>query len=158
MSTAHTHPPHLGGMAGHPSVISASRPLPSPMATLGSPMNGLASPYPVITSSLGSPSLSLPSTPNMNFGQLGSPQVRAREGVLMVCGRLRYQRQNVYRPRIYCFSSKEIKGDLCFDDWPILMNSQWSLCVFVSHIKHFVKATLSNEHALKFKGPLCKIY
>lgn len=78
MSTVHTHPPHMGGMMGHPSVISSSRPLPSPMSTLGSPMNGLASPYPVITSSLGSPSVSLPSTPNMNFGPLNSPQVRKR--------------------------------------------------------------------------------
>lgn len=78
MSAVHTHPPHMGGMMGHPSVISSSRPLPSPMSTLGSPMNGLASPYPVITSSLGSPSVSLPSTPNMNFGQLNSPQVRKR--------------------------------------------------------------------------------
>lgn len=84
MSTAHSHPPHLGGMVGHPSVISTSRPLPSPMVTLGSPMNGLASPYPVITSSLGSPSVSLPSTPNMNFGQLSSPQVRSAS----TCGRL----------------------------------------------------------------------
>eukprot|EP00064_Thunnus_orientalis_P004917 superscaffoldBa00000465_g4930 len=73
MSTAHSHPPPMGGMVGHPSVISTSRPLPSPMSALGSPMNGLASPYPVITSSLGSPSISLPSTPNMNFG-LSSPQ------------------------------------------------------------------------------------
>lgn len=76
MSTAHTHPPPMGGMVGHPSVISTSRPLPSPMSTLGSPMNGLASPYSVITSSLGSPSVSLPSTPSMNFGALNSPQVR----------------------------------------------------------------------------------
>ncbi|XP_055364276.1 retinoic acid receptor RXR-gamma-B isoform X2 [Betta splendens] len=74
MSTAHSHPPPMGGMVGHPSVISTSRPLPSPMSTLGSPMNGLASPYPVITSSMGSPSVSLPSTPNMNFGPLSSPQ------------------------------------------------------------------------------------
>lgn len=91
MSTAHSHPPHLGGMVGHPSVISTSRPLPSPMATLGSPMNGLASPYPVITSSLGSPSVSLPSTPNMNFGQLGSPQVREARvcvGVSIINGSL----------------------------------------------------------------------
>lgn len=84
MSTAHSHPPHLGGMVGHPSVISTSRHLPSPMATLGSPLNGLASPYPVITSSLGSPSMSLPSTPNMNFGQLGSPQVRERHACVGV--------------------------------------------------------------------------
>uniref|UniRef100_A0A3Q4G4N0 Retinoic acid receptor RXR n=1 Tax=Neolamprologus brichardi TaxID=32507 RepID=A0A3Q4G4N0_NEOBR len=55
---------------------SVPLPLPSPMSTLGSPMNGLASPYPVITSSLGSPSVSLQSTPNMNFGPLSSPQVR----------------------------------------------------------------------------------
>ncbi|MED6264892.1 hypothetical protein CHARACLAT_019838 [Characodon lateralis] len=62
----------MAGMVGHPSVISTSRPLPS---TLGSPMNGLASPYPVITSSLGSPSMPLQSTPNMNFGTISSPQV-----------------------------------------------------------------------------------
>lgn len=84
MSAAHSHPPHMGGVVGHPSVISTSRPLPSPMSSLGSQMNGLASPYPVITSSLGSPSVSLPSTPSMNFGPLSSPQVRQHVGVLMV--------------------------------------------------------------------------
>ncbi|XP_035502813.1 retinoic acid receptor RXR-gamma-B isoform X2 [Scophthalmus maximus] len=81
MSTAHNHPPHMGGMVGHPSVISTSRHLPSPMSSLGSPMNGLASPYPVITSSLGSPSVSLPSTPHMNFGQLSSPQMNSMNSV-----------------------------------------------------------------------------
>ncbi|XP_074491612.1 retinoic acid receptor RXR-gamma-B isoform X5 [Sebastes fasciatus] len=77
----HGHPPPMGGMVGHPSVISTSRPLPSPMSGMGSPMNGLASPYPVITSSLGSPSISLPSTPNMNFGPLGSPQMNSMNSV-----------------------------------------------------------------------------
>ncbi|TMS20289.1 Retinoic acid receptor RXR-gamma-B [Larimichthys crocea] len=81
MSTAHTHPSHMGGMVGHSSVISTSRPLPSPMSSLVSPMNGLASPYPVITSSLGSPSISLPSTPNMNFGPLSSPQMNSMNSV-----------------------------------------------------------------------------
>ncbi|XP_004555079.1 retinoic acid receptor RXR-gamma-B isoform X1 [Maylandia zebra] len=81
MSTAHSHPPLMGSMVGHPSVISTSRPLPSPMSTLGSPMNGLASPYPVITSSLGSPSVSLQSTPNMNFGPLSSPQMNSMNSV-----------------------------------------------------------------------------
>ncbi|XP_076009171.1 retinoic acid receptor RXR-gamma-B isoform X2 [Genypterus blacodes] len=81
MSTAHTHPPPMGGMVGHPSVISTSRPLPSPMSGLGSPMNGLASPYPVITSSLCSPSVSLPSTPSMNFGPLCSPQMNSMNSV-----------------------------------------------------------------------------
>ncbi|XP_039667928.1 retinoic acid receptor RXR-gamma-B isoform X4 [Perca fluviatilis] len=77
----HTHSPPMGGMVGHPSVISTSRPLLSPMSGLGSPMNGLASPYPVITSSLGSPSISLPSTPNMNFGPLCSPQMNSMNSV-----------------------------------------------------------------------------
>ncbi|XP_068599889.1 retinoic acid receptor RXR-gamma-B isoform X2 [Brachionichthys hirsutus] len=81
MSTAHPHTPHMGGMTGHPSVISSSRQLPSAMSTLGSPMNGLASPYPVITSSLGSPSVSLQSAPNVNFGPLGSPQMNAMNSV-----------------------------------------------------------------------------
>ncbi|XP_028259375.1 retinoic acid receptor RXR-gamma-B isoform X2 [Parambassis ranga] len=80
MSTAHTHPSSMGGMVGHPSVISTSRPLQSPMSTM-SPMNGLASPYPVITSSLGSPSLSLQSAPNMNFGPLSSPQMNSMNSV-----------------------------------------------------------------------------
>ncbi|XP_056894707.1 retinoic acid receptor RXR-gamma-B isoform X3 [Takifugu flavidus] len=77
MSAAHAQPAHMGGMVGHPSVINTSRPLLSPMTTLGSPMNGLASPYSVITSSLGSPSVSLPSTPNMNFGPINSPQMNS---------------------------------------------------------------------------------
>uniref|UniRef100_A0AAY5KT26 Retinoic acid receptor RXR n=1 Tax=Esox lucius TaxID=8010 RepID=A0AAY5KT26_ESOLU len=76
MSTTHSHGPPMSGMVGHPSVISTSRPLPSPMRTLGSPMNGLASPYSVITSSMGSPSVQLPSTPALNFGSLHSPQMR----------------------------------------------------------------------------------
>ncbi|XP_061744507.1 retinoic acid receptor RXR-gamma-B isoform X3 [Nerophis ophidion] len=85
MTTAHphphSHPPPMGGMVGHPSVISTSRHLPSPMSTLGSPMNGLASPYSVITSSLGSPAVSLPSTPSLNFGPLGSPQMNSMNSV-----------------------------------------------------------------------------
>ncbi|XP_061895029.1 retinoic acid receptor RXR-gamma-B-like isoform X2 [Entelurus aequoreus] len=85
MTTAHphphSHPPPMGGMVGHPSVISTSRHLPSPMSTLGSPMNGLASPYSVITSSLGSPAVSLPSTPSLNFGPLGSPQMNSMNNV-----------------------------------------------------------------------------
>ncbi|XP_061635209.1 retinoic acid receptor RXR-gamma-B isoform X3 [Phyllopteryx taeniolatus] len=83
MSTAHSHPhaQPMGGMVGHPSVISNSRHLPSPMSTMGSPMNGLASPYSVITSSLGSPAVSLPSTPNLNFGPLGSPQMNSMNSV-----------------------------------------------------------------------------
>ncbi|KAM8890200.1 retinoic acid receptor RXR-gamma-B isoform 1-T1 [Synchiropus picturatus] len=83
MSTAHPHlhapPPH--SMVGHPSVISTSRHLQSPMSSLGSPMNGLTSPYPVISSSLGSPPVSLPSTPNMNFGPLSSPQMNCMNNV-----------------------------------------------------------------------------
>ncbi|XP_055799800.1 retinoic acid receptor RXR-gamma-B isoform X2 [Salvelinus fontinalis] len=71
-----SHGPPMGGMVGHPSVISASRTLPSPMITLGAPMNGLASPYSVITSSLG-----LPSTPGINFGSLHSPQMREMNSV-----------------------------------------------------------------------------
>ncbi|XP_043986319.1 retinoic acid receptor RXR-gamma-B isoform X2 [Gambusia affinis] len=81
MSAGHAHPPSMAGMVGHPSVISTSRPLPSPMSTLGSPMNGLASPYPVITSSLGSPSVPLQSTPNMNFGPISSPQMNSMNSV-----------------------------------------------------------------------------
>nr|XP_057928187.1 retinoic acid receptor RXR-gamma-B [Doryrhamphus excisus] len=85
MTTAHPHPhshlPPMGGMVGHPSVISTSRHLPSPMSNLNSPMNGLTSPYSVITSSLGSPSVSLPSTPNLNFGPLGSPQMSSMNSV-----------------------------------------------------------------------------
>ncbi|XP_023662262.1 retinoic acid receptor RXR-gamma-A isoform X4 [Paramormyrops kingsleyae] len=69
----------MSSMVGHPSVISTSlnpaRPLPSPMGVMGSPINGLASPYSVITSSLGSPSVSLPSTPGINYGALNSPQL-----------------------------------------------------------------------------------
>uniref|UniRef100_A0A8C7YTN3 Retinoic acid receptor RXR n=1 Tax=Oryzias sinensis TaxID=183150 RepID=A0A8C7YTN3_9TELE len=85
MSAAHAHPPPppppMGGMVGHPSVISTSRPIQSPMSSLGLPMNGLASPYPVITSSLGSPSVSLQSTPSMNFRQLSSPQMNSMNSV-----------------------------------------------------------------------------
>uniref|UniRef100_A0A3Q4G5I6 Retinoic acid receptor RXR n=1 Tax=Neolamprologus brichardi TaxID=32507 RepID=A0A3Q4G5I6_NEOBR len=96
MSTAHTHPPLMGSMVGHPSVISTSRPLPSPMSTLGSPMNGLASPYPVITSSLGSPSVSLQSTPNMNFGPLSKDNNEFSEDIkpppgLQNLGNINYQ-------------------------------------------------------------------
>ncbi|KTG32452.1 hypothetical protein cypCar_00009518 [Cyprinus carpio] len=64
-------------MVGHPSVISSSRPLQSPMSTLGSSMNGLPSPYSVIAPSLGSPSISLPSTPSMGFNTLCSPQMNS---------------------------------------------------------------------------------
>uniref|UniRef100_A0A672QBM2 Retinoic acid receptor RXR n=1 Tax=Sinocyclocheilus grahami TaxID=75366 RepID=A0A672QBM2_SINGR len=67
-------PPPLSSMVGHPSVISSSHPLQSPMSTLGSSMNGLVSPYSVIAPSLGSPSISLPSTPSMGFNTLSSPQ------------------------------------------------------------------------------------
>ncbi|XP_063057084.1 retinoic acid receptor RXR-gamma-B isoform X2 [Engraulis encrasicolus] len=72
-----------GGMGHHPSVISSSRPLASPMSTLGSPLNGLASPYSVInSSSLGSPAVSLPSTPGMGpFGSLHSPQMNSMNNV-----------------------------------------------------------------------------
>uniref|UniRef100_A0AAZ3QMR5 Retinoic acid receptor RXR n=1 Tax=Oncorhynchus tshawytscha TaxID=74940 RepID=A0AAZ3QMR5_ONCTS len=76
MSMPHSHGPPMGGMVGHPSVISTSRTLPSPMSTLGAPMNGLASPYSVITSSLGAPS-----TPGINFGSLHSPQMREMNSV-----------------------------------------------------------------------------
>jgi len=71
-----SQPPPMSSMVGHPSVISSSRPLNSPMNTLGSSMNGLASPYSVIAPSLVSPSVSLPSTPSMGFDTLNSPQVR----------------------------------------------------------------------------------
>ncbi|XP_041705166.2 retinoic acid receptor RXR-gamma-B isoform X2 [Coregonus clupeaformis] len=64
MSTPHSHDPPMGGLVGHPSVISTSRPLPSPMRTLRSPMNGLAIHG------------SLPCTPGINFGSLHSPQMR----------------------------------------------------------------------------------
>uniref|UniRef100_A0A8C1QK99 Retinoic acid receptor RXR n=1 Tax=Cyprinus carpio TaxID=7962 RepID=A0A8C1QK99_CYPCA len=70
-----SQPPPLSSMVGHPSVISSSRPLQSPVNTLGSSMNGLASPYSVICPSLGSPSISLPSTPSMGFNTLSSPQM-----------------------------------------------------------------------------------
>ncbi|XP_058612321.1 retinoic acid receptor RXR-gamma-B isoform X2 [Onychostoma macrolepis] len=70
-----SQPPPLSSMVGHPSVISSSRPLQSPLNTLGSSMNGLASPYSVIGPSLGSPSISLPSTPSMGFNTLSSPQM-----------------------------------------------------------------------------------
>lgn len=43
-------------------------------------INGLGSPYSVITSSsLGSPSASLPTTSSMGYGALNSPQVQYRE-------------------------------------------------------------------------------
>ncbi|XP_048845470.1 retinoic acid receptor RXR-gamma-A isoform X2 [Brienomyrus brachyistius] len=78
MTSPPTQPP-MSSMVGHPSVISTSlnpaRPLPSPMGVMGSPINGLTSPYSVITSSLGSPSVSLPSTPGINYGALNSPQL-----------------------------------------------------------------------------------
>uniref|UniRef100_A0A673K5G7 Retinoic acid receptor RXR n=1 Tax=Sinocyclocheilus rhinocerous TaxID=307959 RepID=A0A673K5G7_9TELE len=67
----------MSSMVGHPSVISSSRPLQSPMSTLGSSMNGLASPYSVIAPSLGSPSISLPSTPSMGFNTPSSPQMNS---------------------------------------------------------------------------------
>ncbi|XP_026088872.1 retinoic acid receptor RXR-gamma-B-like isoform X2 [Carassius auratus] len=72
-----SQPPPLSSMVGHPSVISSSRPLQSPMSTLDSSMNGLASPYSVIAPSLGSPSMSLPSTPSMGFNNLSSPQMNS---------------------------------------------------------------------------------
>ncbi|XP_033883825.3 retinoic acid receptor RXR-gamma-B-like isoform X1 [Acipenser ruthenus] len=75
----------MNTMVGHPSVISTSsnnsRSFTSPMNTLGSPINGLASPYSVITPSLGSPSVSLPSTPGMNYGALNSPQMSSMSNV-----------------------------------------------------------------------------
>ncbi|XP_057209379.1 retinoic acid receptor RXR-gamma-B isoform X2 [Triplophysa rosa] len=74
LNSPHSQPPPMSSMVGHPSVISSSRPLQSPMITLGS-MNGLASPYSVITPSLTSPLGSLPSTPSMSFNTLGSPQM-----------------------------------------------------------------------------------
>ncbi|XP_030626590.1 retinoic acid receptor RXR-gamma-B isoform X2 [Chanos chanos] len=82
-SPGHTtsQPPPMSSMVGHPSVISSSRPLQSPMGALGSSMNGLASPYSVITSSLGSPSVSLPSTPGMGFNTLNSPQMNSLSSV-----------------------------------------------------------------------------
>uniref|UniRef100_A0A8C7MW33 Retinoic acid receptor RXR n=1 Tax=Oncorhynchus kisutch TaxID=8019 RepID=A0A8C7MW33_ONCKI len=76
MSMPHSHGPPMGGMVGHPSVISTSRTHPSSMSTLGAPMNGLASPYSVITSSLGAPN-----TPGINFGSLHSPQMREMNSV-----------------------------------------------------------------------------
>ncbi|XP_051581083.1 retinoic acid receptor RXR-gamma-B isoform X1 [Myxocyprinus asiaticus] len=75
-SSPSQHPP-MSSMVGHPSVISSSRPLQSPMNTLGSSINGLTSPYPVITPSLGSPSISLPSTPSMGYNNLSSPQMNS---------------------------------------------------------------------------------
>uniref|UniRef100_A0A8C5D2K3 Retinoic acid receptor RXR n=1 Tax=Gouania willdenowi TaxID=441366 RepID=A0A8C5D2K3_GOUWI len=64
MNSVHSHSASMGGMVGHPSVISTSRPLHSPMSTLGSPIN-----------------VSLQSTPNMNFGPLGSPQMNSMNNV-----------------------------------------------------------------------------
>ncbi|NP_001002345.1 retinoic acid receptor RXR-gamma-B [Danio rerio] len=77
LNSSPSQPPVMSSMVGHPSVISSSRPLPSPMSTLGSSMNGLPSPYSVITPSLSSPSISLPSTPSMGFNTLNSPQMNS---------------------------------------------------------------------------------
>ncbi|TRY98898.1 hypothetical protein DNTS_026556 [Danionella cerebrum] len=68
-------PPAMSTMLGHPPVISSSRPLQSPMNNLGSSMNGLSSPYSVITPSIGSPSVSLPSTPGLGFNTVNTPQM-----------------------------------------------------------------------------------
>ncbi|KAJ8279154.1 hypothetical protein COCON_G00062200 [Conger conger] len=77
--------PQMNSIARHPSVISTSinpsRPLHSPMSTMGSPMNGLSSPYSVISSSLGSPPISMSSTPGINFGALNSPQMNSMNNV-----------------------------------------------------------------------------
>ncbi|KAL6486006.1 hypothetical protein MHYP_G00053980 [Metynnis hypsauchen] len=81
LNSSPSQPPPMGSMMGHPSVISSSRPLPSDMGPLGSPINGLASPYSVITSSMGSPSVSLPSTPGMGFSTLNSPQMNSLSSV-----------------------------------------------------------------------------
>ncbi|KAM6963205.1 retinoic acid receptor RXR-gamma-B isoform 2-T2 [Aplochiton taeniatus] len=82
MSTPHSHHPSMGSMVGHSSVIStSSRPLPSAMAPLGSSMNGLASPYSVITTSLGSPAGPPPSSPGNIFGSLNSPQMNSMNNV-----------------------------------------------------------------------------
>lgn len=80
MNTPHSHHQPIG-LSGHPSVISTARHLSSPMSTLGSSLNGLASPYSVITSSLGSPPISLPSTPGLNYGMLSSPQMNSMNNV-----------------------------------------------------------------------------
>ncbi|XP_023660452.1 retinoic acid receptor RXR-gamma-B isoform X2 [Paramormyrops kingsleyae] len=78
MSSPPTQPP-MSSMLGHPSVISTStapsRHHPSPAGVISSPMNGLASPYSVITSSLGSPSVCLPSALEIDFGTLNSAQI-----------------------------------------------------------------------------------
>ncbi|XP_048833425.1 retinoic acid receptor RXR-gamma-B isoform X2 [Brienomyrus brachyistius] len=78
MNSPPTQPP-MSSMLGHPSVISTStapsRHHSSPAGVIGSPMNGLASPYSVITSSLGSPSVCLPSAPGIGFGTLNSAQI-----------------------------------------------------------------------------------
>ncbi|XP_067846907.1 retinoic acid receptor RXR-gamma-A-like isoform X2 [Heptranchias perlo] len=80
-------PPHstVNSMVGHHSMVgsslNASRPLTSPMGNLASSVNGLGSPYPVITSSIGSPSVSLPSTPGIGYGPLSSPQINAMNNV-----------------------------------------------------------------------------
>ncbi|KAL4635948.1 retinoic acid receptor RXR-gamma-B-like isoform X1 [Arapaima gigas] len=62
--------PLVSGVMGHPSVIST--PL-NPSRPLGSSINGLASPYSIITS----PTVSVPSTPGINFGSLHSPQMNS---------------------------------------------------------------------------------
>ncbi|KAK3505871.1 hypothetical protein QTP70_019454 [Hemibagrus guttatus] len=59
----------MGSMMGHSSVISTSRPLPSPRG------------YSVIASSMSSPPVSLPSTPAMGFGALNSPQMNSLNSV-----------------------------------------------------------------------------
>ncbi|XP_078263570.1 retinoic acid receptor RXR-alpha-B isoform X2 [Rhinoraja longicauda] len=84
-STSMSSSPHstVNSVVGHHSMIgssiNASRSLTSSMGNLGSPVNGLGSPYPVITSSIGSPSGSLLSTPGIGYGPLGSPQGQGAE-------------------------------------------------------------------------------
>uniref|UniRef100_A0A8C9U2Y0 Retinoic acid receptor RXR n=1 Tax=Scleropages formosus TaxID=113540 RepID=A0A8C9U2Y0_SCLFO len=76
------HP--MNCMLGHPTIIStssSSRHLPSSMDTMASSINGLTSPYSVITSAVGSPQVSLPSTAPMNFGALSSPQMSSLNNV-----------------------------------------------------------------------------
>ncbi|XP_059840889.1 retinoic acid receptor RXR-alpha-B-like isoform X1 [Hypanus sabinus] len=84
MSSASPHST-VNSVVGHQSMIgssiNASRPLTSPLGSLASPVNGLGSPYPVITSSIGSPSVSLPSTPAVGYGALNSSQINAVNNV-----------------------------------------------------------------------------
>ncbi|XP_069793717.1 retinoic acid receptor RXR-alpha-B-like isoform X2 [Narcine bancroftii] len=83
-SSSSTHP-LVNSVGGHQSMIgpsiNAPRSLTSPMGSLPSSVNGLGSPYPVITSSMGSPSLSLPPTPAVGYPQLSSPQINAGNNV-----------------------------------------------------------------------------